>query len=345
MSNEKVEVVIEDGLIVVPQSSVPEIFSSVQAIETIVEMVRQEVSGHVPDLGTVKGRKAIASLSAKVSKSKVLLDGLGKDLVSDIKQQAKVIDAARKTARDSLDELRDETRKPLTEWEEEQDRLALQQQKELEEEQERLAAEKKLQEDHESALVENENFDLRKQLADQAEKQKIIDAENQLKNDHEAALIENENFDLLKEQAEKQAIEDAEKRYQEDHESALIENENFELRKESELKQIQHDHETALLENENFNLRKAREEEERIEREEQEEQDRLDEIEAERVAAEEKKAKNTKHQANINNAAVKDIIKAMSDVDTGNLSNANNVAKAIVSAIARGQISNVVISY
>jgi predicted phage tail protein len=52
-----------------------------------------------------------------VARSKTYLDGLGKQLVAEIKQQAAAVDAERKYIRDTLDELRDSIRKPLDEWE------------------------------------------------------------------------------------------------------------------------------------------------------------------------------------------------------------------------------------
>ncbi len=56
-------------------------------------------------------------MADKVAKSKVYLDGLGKDLVSGIKAQAKVIDKERRGMRERLDMLKAEVRAPLTQWE------------------------------------------------------------------------------------------------------------------------------------------------------------------------------------------------------------------------------------
>ena len=91
----------------------------------ILDQIRAEVAGVVPDLTTVKGRKAIASLAAKVARSKTRLDALGKELTADQKAATKAVDAERKAMRDELDELRDDVRRPLTEWEnKEKDRVA-----------------------------------------------------------------------------------------------------------------------------------------------------------------------------------------------------------------------------
>ncbi|OCS62006.1 hypothetical protein BBZ50_02590 [Escherichia coli] len=49
----------------------------------------------VPDITTAKGRKEIASLAYKVAQTKTYLDGLGKDLVAELKEIPKLIDANR----------------------------------------------------------------------------------------------------------------------------------------------------------------------------------------------------------------------------------------------------------
>lgn len=94
-----------------------EIYTKPSGLEPWLDKIRSEVSGHVPDLKTDKGRKAIASLAHKVRKSKVALDDLGKELVDKLKDAPKKVDAERKRMRDTLDVLADEVRKPLTEWE------------------------------------------------------------------------------------------------------------------------------------------------------------------------------------------------------------------------------------
>lgn len=86
-------------------------------LDQILDRIRAEVAAHTPDISTDRGRKAIASLARKVSSSKVRLDDLGKELVSEAKSQIAAIDAERKRMRDELDKLRDDTRQPLTEWE------------------------------------------------------------------------------------------------------------------------------------------------------------------------------------------------------------------------------------
>jgi len=86
-------------------------------IDPILARIEAEVRSHAPDLTTDKGRKAIASLAYKVSQSKTALDNAGKSMTEAQKKEIAAVDAARKKIRDRLDALRDEARKPLTDWE------------------------------------------------------------------------------------------------------------------------------------------------------------------------------------------------------------------------------------
>lgn len=100
-----------------PKETALEVYSKPSGLEPWLEKIRAEVSGHVPDLKTKKGRDAIASLAFKVRKVKTALDGMGKQLVDDLKDVPKRIDAERKRMRDTLDALADDVRAPLTAWE------------------------------------------------------------------------------------------------------------------------------------------------------------------------------------------------------------------------------------
>jgi len=103
-------------LITIEKTKIPDVFKA-SGLDPYIQIVREKVTGIVPDVSTDKGRKEIASLAFTVAKSKTYLDALGKDLVSKIKEQTKAIDSERKRMRDTLDELRNEIRKPLNEWE------------------------------------------------------------------------------------------------------------------------------------------------------------------------------------------------------------------------------------
>ncbi len=86
-------------------------------LDSVLATIKNHVSGVIPDLKSDKGRKEIASLAAKVAKSKTYMDDLGKTYVAELKALPKQIDAERKRMRGYLDALKDDVRKPLTEWE------------------------------------------------------------------------------------------------------------------------------------------------------------------------------------------------------------------------------------
>lgn len=100
------------------QETALEIYTKPCGLDPWLEKIKSEVTGHVTNLKTQKGRDAIASLAFKVRKSKTALDALGKALVDDLKEAPKKVDAERKRMREALDALAEEVRFPLTEWEE-----------------------------------------------------------------------------------------------------------------------------------------------------------------------------------------------------------------------------------
>lgn len=86
-------------------------------VDAILKKIADEVRAHKPDISTEAGRAAIASLAYKVARSKTALDDMGKDLVSDWKTKAAAVDVDRRKIRAGLDALKEEVRKPLTDWE------------------------------------------------------------------------------------------------------------------------------------------------------------------------------------------------------------------------------------
>ena len=95
------------------------------SIEQLVSEVEEIARSIVLDASTASGRKEIASVAYKVAQSKTLIDNVGKKIVEGWKAQSKVIDGARAIARDRLDALKEEIRRPVTEFEQrEKDRIA-----------------------------------------------------------------------------------------------------------------------------------------------------------------------------------------------------------------------------
>ncbi|MDT9849095.1 hypothetical protein [Klebsiella pneumoniae] len=142
-------------------------------LDAYLEQIRQAVN-EVPDLTTKKGCDRVASLAAQVSRSKTAIEKPGREYLKRLKEAVRPAEAEIKRFVDACDELRDATRRPLTEWEAEQ---------------ERIKAEEAMRALHVEALAMNEDFD--RQLAARIE------------SDHEMALLMNDAFD--REQADKAA--------------------------------------------------------------------------------------------------------------------------------------------
>ncbi len=86
-------------------------------VDAILEKITAEVRSVKTDISTPSGRQVVASLAYKVARSKTALDEMGKELVADWKKRSGAVDAERRTIRDKLDALKDEVRKPLNDWE------------------------------------------------------------------------------------------------------------------------------------------------------------------------------------------------------------------------------------
>lgn len=161
-------------LVVIEKNNAMAVFTNNDQLDPLIEAIEKEARSLVPDVTTKKGRDAIASMAHKVARSKTYIDNAGKDLVAELKALPKQIDESRRVVRERLDALKDEVRRPLTEWEAEQ---------------ERIKAEEAMNALHAEALAMNEEFD--RQLAARIE------------SDHEMALLMNDAFD--REQADKAA--------------------------------------------------------------------------------------------------------------------------------------------
>ncbi|HCT4909146.1 hypothetical protein [Klebsiella pneumoniae] len=161
-------------LVVIEKKNAMAVFTNNDQLDPLIEAIEKEARSLVPDVTTKKGRDAIASMAHKVARSKTYIDNAGKDLVAELKALPKQIDESRRVVRERLDALKDEVRRPLTEWEAEQ---------------ERIKAEEAMNALHVEALAMNEDFD--RQMAARIE------------SDHEMALLMNDAFD--REQADKAA--------------------------------------------------------------------------------------------------------------------------------------------
>lgn len=317
-------------LVVIERASALTVFKSADQIEEILAKVEREVMSFVPDVTTAKGRKEIASLAYRVSQTKSYLDGLGKDLVADLKEIPKLIDANRKTVRDRLDALRDKARQPFTEWEEEQERIKAEEQARIKAEEDR----KRFESDHEIALLMNEKHDREaKEKAEESERQRIAHEEElkrqaaeQAKREAEekaaaelaAAKIREEDAIAAKAQAELLAKQERERAEQEAKDAAA--------KAEAEKK--------AAIEAEQ---RKAQEEADRIKRE-AEAKEEARQAEEKRIADEKaKREADVKHRK----AVGTEIVNAL----TANTSISREQAIEVLKALMDGLVPRTQINY
>ncbi|WP_100097685.1 hypothetical protein [Klebsiella pneumoniae] len=239
-------------LVVIEKKNAMAVFTNNDQLDPLIELIEKEARSLVPDVTTKKGRDAIASMAHKVARSKTYIDNAGKDLVAELKALPKQIDESRRVVRERLDALKDEVRRPLTEWEAEQ---------------ERIKAEEAMLALHVEALAMNEDFD--RQLAARIE------------SDHEMALLMNDAFD--REQAEKKAEAERQRIAREEEIKRLAE----EKAKREAAEQAQREIDAAAAREREAILAKERAEREQREAAERAEREKQAAVEAERRKAQE----------------------------------------------------------
>lgn len=317
-------------LVVIEKKNAMAVFTNNDQLDPLIEAIEKEARSLVPDVTTKKGRDAIASMAHKVARSKTYIDNAGKDLVAELKALPKQIDESRRVVRERLDALKDEVRRPLTEWEAEQ---------------ERIKAEEAMNALHVEALAMNEEFD--RQLAARIE------------SDHEMALLMNDAFD--REQAEKKAEAERQRIAHEEEikrmaaaaaareveQRAQLEREEAALREaalKAQAEQAERDRIAAEQKAEadkqaavEAERRKAQEEADRIRREaEQREQARL--AEEKRKADEQaRREADVKHRKTVGTEIVKALL--------ANTSLSRDQAIEVLTAIKDGNIPHTGISY
>lgn len=307
----------------------PEKIFAVGGADEIIKKLEEEYDAFVPDVSTSKGRKEVASFSAKFSKSKTAIDAIGKELKSKYKKMIDPIDAERKRIRDACDEYRTKSRQPLTRFEEEQ---------------ERIKREKQYHEDWDEAKTQNELIDRereieRKEEAIRLAEEERLENERLLKEEAENARLGKEREERIakdaaeKAEADKKAVEEKAKRDKEEYEAKLKRTEeqaklDAEFAEKKRLSDIQAEKDKAELE--------KRREAERIKREQEEK----DEAEKTRIAEEkrieEERIADKQHRKNIETSAVTDFVINGVEVET---------AKAVVKLLADELISYVRIEY
>lgn len=228
-------------------------------LDAYLEQIRQAVN-EVPDLSTKKGRDRIASLAAQVSRSKTAIEKPGREYLKRLKEAVRPAEAEIKRFVDACDELRDATRRPLTEWEAEQ---------------ERIKAEEAMNALHAEALVMNENIDLQRAIQFEADHEMALLMNDAFDRDREdqrrlAEQAQRERDERLKQEAAEQARRDAEEKHKAELDAAARREAEEKARADAAERKRKEDADRAEREKQDAiaeEKRKAQEEADRIKRE------------------------------------------------------------------------------
>lgn len=338
-------------LVVIEKTNALAVFTSQEQLDPLIEAIEKEARSLVPDLSTKKGRDAIASMAHKVARSKTYIDNAGKDLVAELKALPKQIDESRRLVRERLDALKDEVRRPLTEWEAEQ---------------ERIKAEEAMNAMHEEALVMNAEFDLQRAAKIEADHEMALLMNEKIDREREEARqkaeqAKREHEERIKREAEDKARREAEEAAKREIEAAAAREREATLSKERaerEAKELSEKAERDRIEAEQRAEREKQEalakaERERIAAEEKAKREKEEAIQRERAAAESReqarlaeekrikdeearRAADKEHRKTVNNKALQDLIAAGVPEEC---------AKLCITEIAKGNITAISINY
>lgn len=105
---------------VLSKEEAEKLFEKPNGLEPIIQSIETVARGLVVAGGTSskEGISQIKAMVTKVAGVKLSLDNIGKEIVAEMKERPKKIDANRKSMRDRLEALQEEIRRPVTEIEE-----------------------------------------------------------------------------------------------------------------------------------------------------------------------------------------------------------------------------------
>lgn len=340
------------ALEIIPKESALQVLTDPEQFDAFFERVAEQVRGVAPDLTTSAGRKAVAALAFKVTKSKTAIVAAADLLTEDARAQIKKVNESKKAIEERLDALKVEVRKPLTDWEQaEEERLA------------KVAAMNRALTNAAIVSVDDTAAVLTERLT--FLEGIPLDAEADVYGDHlpimqalrdtaatnvrngieRATRAEADAAELaaLREQTAERDRQDAERQAQErrDQEARDAEAARAEEARQAEERRKEEERQAAERQRVAAEQAQAREREVAENAAAAERQRIADEAEAKR-AADEKRAANVKHQGKIMGEAKVAIMRtfpvAMSDADK------ETFAKAIVSAIVAGVIPHTAIN-
>lgn len=284
----------------------------------LLDAVKAKADSFKGDVSTAKGRKEIASFSYLIAQAKTKVEKIGKDLSAEQKELPKRIDAGRSAVKSFFEDLQEQVRKPLNEWEAEQARIKAEEEARIEAE--RLATQKET--DHEAALLENELFDMKKT------EEKRLAEEARLKREEEIRREAAENARKEAEaKLERERLEAARREAQAkiDAENAKKAQEEAEARAKAQAEQAERDRIAAAEQAERDRIASV-----------EAERKRLEKIEADKEAERLKREADEKHRNNVKESA------RLAFMSLGFSSNA---ASLIIDSIESGSIPNVKIEF
>jgi len=365
-----------NDLIVIEPITALTVFGKEGGSESVIDSIRKQVAGLELDISTEKGRDQIKSVAYKIARTKTALDDQGKSLKSEMQKMVDLVDSERKKIRDACDALKEEVRKPLTDFENaEKERVRVRE--------ERISemvlkasplmpdATAEIIQAHLDQLKELEVFDWQefsmRSAATAEQTRTVLEGllSRRKKHDEDMAELDRlraEQEELCRKQREEQiaheAAEQARKQAEEraaTEAKAAKEKAAAELRAEEQRREDERvAKERAEREVEEANARaeaveaERKADAERAEKEKVEAIERAAREERERIEAERKKEAaataareaDKKHKAKVNNEVLTAIMKAIEGT-----SGVEATAKAIVVAIASGKVPHTKINY
>lgn len=319
-------------------------------INEIISAIESEIKDFKSDVLTKEGRAEIVSLAFKIAKCKAPIKNLASELKEDSRKLIDSVNLQLNRYESAIDKLRDKIRKPVDEIEEKIEKHKQESLVKIDKMQ-KLAFFGLTSNDIQQAIIEVrqifDNFDFG-EFTFKAENDKIT-AINHLRERLDIALkAEADALELkkLREEKEEREKKDREERIaREAVQKAIKEAEQ----REQKIHQEKIDAENRAKEqaeiaekNRILAEKKAKEEAEKavaeaIERE----RNRVDAEKRKEAEALEKREANKKHRAKINNEALDKIIKIISEFEGSPV----DASKAIIEAIARGEVPHVQINY
>lgn len=367
MSEAQQIIAIED----ISADNAPTIFVA-GGLSRFIESVKSEVCGEVPDLTTRKGRERIASLSAMVSKRKTAIEKPGRDYLRHIKTLPKVVEDELREFVTGMNALRDEVRKPLDDWEAadvarrdaHEDRIDW-----LHNRDDELAT--LSSEAIEARIAEAEDIEISESWEEfEAEAARVKDkvlatlrAGLATRKTYESEQAELSRLRLEKEARDKKDHEDriareaAERATREAEDKARLEREAQEQKARDDQAQSEKRENDLKLQAAESERRAEQAKREKIEAEQKAEQDRIESIEREKQAAEnarlEEKARadaaadEILRQQKARQADVAHKSKILGEAKQAimGVNVSEDLAKAIVLKIARGEVPNITINF